>query len=56
MSDLFTWADRREQHACGACAHLDPKPIDSGIRYCRKLCMWRWAHDVVACAGYAVPA
>lgn len=39
---------------CGDCALLDPKPIDSGIRYCHGAKVWRWASDRVDC-GYRQP-
>jgi hypothetical protein len=31
---------------CGACANLGAA-IESGVRYCHGMLMWRWAHEIV---------
>jgi hypothetical protein len=37
---------------CGECPNLDPKPLDSGIRYCWGFMRWRWPHSRVAPCPY----
>ena len=34
---------------CGECRQLDPAPFASGVRYCRRLCVWRWPGLTVDC-------
>lgn len=40
--DLFAYADQRDAPACAPCMHLDPKPIDSGVRFCWRGLGWRF--------------
>lgn len=36
---------------CGACEHLDPALLASGVGYCSRLCSWRWPHEG-GCEGF----
>jgi hypothetical protein len=45
MTDLFAWAAAQTKHCCGECRNLDAKPLESGVRYCSGLCLWRFPHD-----------
>jgi len=49
--DLFA----RLRPNCGACAHLGAA-IDSGVRYCGCLMMWRWAAEQPDCAKFEAAA
>ncbi len=40
---------------CGDCRHLDPVPIQTGLRYCVETCMWRWPTERPDCR-YRAPA
>lgn len=44
MTDQATPPNKRR---CGACRHLDGRPIESGVAYCWEFYVWRRPEEVV---------
>lgn len=54
-SAMIAFLTARGFPTCATCSGFDPEAqaIDSGVRYCRRLCLWQWPGGGYGCRSYS---